>query len=139
MLDLCNFVAVFVGIAISKLKSVLERDLPPQGHPFPKIKGPNRSDKICVIGAGPAGIHMALSLKRKGYQRITIFEKTNRVGGKSYDSDIDGIYRPQGTIFMTPEYLGNVVKLGKEYGVGDIHPLPNPGVRPISLYKHTLA
>ena len=61
---------------VSKFKSLLARDLKPQGEPFPKIKGPNRNDKICIIGAGPAGIHMALSLKRKGYPRITIFEKT---------------------------------------------------------------
>ena len=117
---------------ISKLEFLLERDLNPQGYPFPKIKGPKQNDKICIIGGGPAGIHMALSLKRKGYPGITIFEKTNRVGGKSYDSDIDGIYRPQGTIFLTAEYLDNIVKLGKEYGVGEIHRLPAPGVRLIS-------
>jgi len=38
-----------------------------------------RSDKIAIIGAGPAGIATAIQLKRYGLQ-VTIFEK-NRIGG----------------------------------------------------------
>ena len=58
-------------------------------------------------------IHMALSLKDKGYQKIKIFEKTGRHGGKSYDTIVDGIYRPQGTIFLTADYVDNVIPLAE--------------------------
>lgn len=40
--------------------------------------------KIVVVGAGPSGLHMAAMLSKKGYTDITILEKTDRVGGKSY-------------------------------------------------------
>eukprot|EP01084_Bolivina_argentea_P062231 113783_1 len=41
--------------------------------------------KICIIGAGPAGIHMASLLIKIGYKssQIILFEKTNRCCGKS--------------------------------------------------------
>lgn len=36
--------------------------------------------KVCIIGAGPAGITMARLLRERGYQ-VTVLEKTDRVGG----------------------------------------------------------
>eukprot|EP01083_Nonionella_stella_P112309 330231_1 len=46
-------------------------------------KIPNR--KICIIGAGPAGIHMASLLIKMGYSsdQIVLLEKDNRCCGKS--------------------------------------------------------
>ncbi len=38
-----------------------------------------------IVGAGPSGCHMAYELSKAGYTDITIYEKTNRVGGKSND------------------------------------------------------
>eukprot|EP01083_Nonionella_stella_P026437 72776_1 len=45
-------------------------------------KIPNR--KICIIGAGPAGIHMASLLIKMGYtsEQIVLLEKENRCCGK---------------------------------------------------------
>ena len=101
---------------------------PPLGHHFPSIIGPKPSDDVCIVGAGPAGIHMALSLKDKGYKDITIFEKTNRVGGKIKDVKFDGYYQWQGAIFLTADYFDNIVALAKRYNVGEVHPIHPPGV-----------
>ena len=119
---------------VTNLTILVTSDLPPKGDPFPKINGPKPSDHVCIIGAGPAGIHMAVSLKEKGYQNIKIFEKTGRVGGKSYDTQIEGIYRPQGTCFLTADYFENFIELAKKYNVGELNVLPSPGV-----CKHTIS
>lgn len=39
--------------------------------------------KIAIVGGGPAGIHMASLLKKRGYHRVTVLERSHRVGGKS--------------------------------------------------------
>ena len=101
---------------------------PPLGHHFPSIIGPKTSDDVCIVGAGPAGIHMGLSLKKKGYSKIRIFEKSSRVGGKSYDVQLEGSYRAQGTIFLSTDYRENLVKLAETYDVGDLYEYPPPGV-----------
>ena len=107
---------------------MLQVDLPTKGDPFPKINGPKRREKVCIVGAGPAGVHMATRLKEKGFRKIKIFEKSGRVGGKSYDTIINGVYRPQGTIFLTADYFDNLVKLARKYNVGQLHPFEGYGV-----------
>ena len=107
---------------------LLHDNSPPQGESFPRITGPKQDDNVCIVGAGPAGIDMALRLKDKGYSKITMFEKTGRVGGKSYDTNINGVYRPQGTILITSEYFDNLVKLAKRYHVGELKAIPSPVV-----------
>ena len=44
----------------------------------------DKNAKIVVVGAGAAGINMSVRLKENGYTNVTILEKTNRVGGKSF-------------------------------------------------------
>lgn len=51
---------------------------------YNKISSLPLDARIVVVGAGPSGLHMAFMLKKKGYRNITILEKTDRVGGKSY-------------------------------------------------------
>ena len=46
-------------------KSLVENPPPPLGPAFPEIQGPKPSDRVCIVGAGVAGIHMALELKVK--------------------------------------------------------------------------
>jgi hypothetical protein len=78
--------------------------------------------RIAVIGAGPAGIHMASLLKKRGYTNVTILEKTNRIGGKSYTVHKDGVPYEMGTCFLHNGYH-RVKQLGKSYGLReDIHP-----------------
>ena len=118
---------------VQKITELLKDELDPKGLPFPIIHGPKPFEHVCIVGAGPAGIHMALSLKERGYSSIKVFEKTGRVGGKSYDTQLGGFYRPQGTIFVTADYFDNIIKLAKRYNVGELHKLPTPGV-----FRHTL-
>ena len=68
---------------------------------------------------------MAMSLKNLGYTRIVIFEKTNRVGGKSYDIPYDGAYLPLGTVFGDANYRrpGNYLPLANKYGHGGTIPV----------------
>jgi hypothetical protein len=43
-----------------------------------------KKSKIAIVGAGPAGVHIASRLKKLGYNKLTLLERTQRVGGKSY-------------------------------------------------------
>ena len=114
---------------VDKLLSLLD-PVPSKGSPFPQIPGPGRQDKVCIVGAGPAGIDMALKLKKLGYGRIKILEKTNRVGGKSFDIKYKGIVHPQGTIFLEGNHFENLIPLAEEYNA-------RSSVRPLFLtLKH---
>lgn len=84
-------------------------------------KYPLKSDKIAIIGAGPSGIHMAYKLKSLGYKDITIFERSGRVGGKSYTYHYKGTRHEFGTVYTTFEYT-ELIKLLKEFGTGKIVP-----------------
>ena len=49
------------------------------------IPGPKSyNSRIGIVGAGSAGIHMALLLKQKGFKNIEVLESSGRTGGKSY-------------------------------------------------------
>ena len=90
--------------------------------------GPSKDDHVCIVGAGAAGIHMAVSLKDRGYKKITIFEKSSRVGGKCYDVQYDEFYQPIGAVFLQVDYFNTVVELAKRYKVGDIQAISMIGV-----------
>jgi len=51
-----------------------------QGLLHVKVTGEDRSEKVAVIGAGPAGLSCAYHLVRRGY-RVTIFEAMPEAGG----------------------------------------------------------
>ena len=46
--------------------------------------------RICIIGAGPAGIHMGVQLKKRGHD-VTILEKTSRLGGKTHNFKVGDV------------------------------------------------
>lgn len=71
---------------------------------------------------------MSLELKNLGFSDVTIFEKSGRVGGKSYDINFKGAPYPLGTIFLEPTYFDNVVPLARRYGVGEVLPMPDVGM-----------
>ena len=48
-----------------------------------------KTDRICIIGGGPAGISTAMYLQKKGYENYVIFERLNKIGGKCYSPRID--------------------------------------------------
>merc|ERR1719492_653924 len=92
---------------------------------------PAHESSIALVGAGPASIHIASRLKKRGYSNIVLFERTKRIGGKSLT-----LYRNQdgpceqgadtstcvayemGTCFLHNGYH-NVRALAQEYGMQD--------------------
>ena len=90
------------------------------------IPGPRTlRDRIAIVGAGPAGIHMALMLKRKGFKDVTILEKTGTLGGKSWTIDYRGAANEMGTVYLQPDYNDTIVPLVKKYlPPGDLANLP---------------
>ena len=44
----------------------------------------DKNERICIIGAGPAGLSCAMYLEKKGYSDYVIYEKLNKVGGKCW-------------------------------------------------------
>lgn len=49
-----------------------------------------RTKRIVIIGAGPAGLTAAESLKQQGYSNIIILERSNRAGGKCFSPNYEG-------------------------------------------------
>ena len=75
-----------------------------------------RDARIVIIGAGPAGLHMAFQLKKRGYNEITILEKASRFGGKTVtvpDGSLPEKVKAQGnevvhelgTCYLSPAYF----------------------------------
>lgn len=51
---------------------------------------PKKAEKIAIIGGGISGITAAYELGKKGFL-VTIYEKTDRLGGKIWDFEGDGL------------------------------------------------
>ena len=64
----------------------------------------NLNDKICIIGAGPAGLSAAMYLEQKGYFNYTILEKEDHVGGKCHSPHYNGRRYEMGAIMGVPSY-----------------------------------
>ena len=71
--------------------------------------------RIAIIGAGASGLTAALELKRRGYKHVVIFERDDRVGGKTFS------YTYKGTAFdigsMMFSRTDEIVKLADEFKV----------------------
>lgn len=78
--DNCRRGLVDEPISIKWLKRfVADYELEKRKHPETKTEAP-RSEKVAIIGAGPAGLSCAYYLALKGY-RVTIFERLGEPGG----------------------------------------------------------
>jgi len=109
-----------------EILSLLEPS-PALGTQWPQIPGPRPADQVCVVGAGPAGVHMASELIRRNHT-VVLLEKSNRIGGKSHDIDYRGVAQPQGTCFLEPNHFDNLLPLAEEFGVGEIEMIPSSPV-----------
>eukprot|EP00475_Leptophrys_vorax_P018457 TRINITY_DN25250_c0_g1_i1.p1 TRINITY_DN25250_c0_g1~~TRINITY_DN25250_c0_g1_i1.p1 ORF type:complete len:531 (-),score=130.16 TRINITY_DN25250_c0_g1_i1:64-1656(-) len=66
-------------------------------------RGPRPSDRVCIVGAGPAGIHMAHILHQEhNIKNITVFENEARTCGKSLTLEADGVVQEMGTCYTVP-------------------------------------
>ena len=66
-----------------------------------------RPEKICIVGAGASGIHLAWLLRRRGFNNTVIFEQRDRIGGYVWTDNAhpqDNITRELGAAFLSPDY-----------------------------------
>ncbi len=76
----CTRADIDEPLAVDEVKKFLaDQDLKEE-HRFIPEKNIERSEKIAVIGAGPAGLSCAYFLAVGGYQ-VTVFEKQTKLGG----------------------------------------------------------
>ena len=74
----CRRAEVDSPVAIRELKRFAADQVKPQELPIPEIE--DRSEKVAVVGSGPAGLTAAYFLRLKGYQ-VTLFEAQPKLGG----------------------------------------------------------
>jgi hypothetical protein len=82
-----------------------------------KSVGVSRADaRICIVGAGASGLAAAQALQRRGYRRLTVFERQQRVGGKCHTIVHDGRSYELGAAVVSFAYR-NVRSLLAEAGL----------------------
>lgn len=71
--------------------------------------------RVGVIGGGAAGLAAADALRERGYSRVTVLERDDRVGGKCLTIEHDSRRYELGAVAMTPAYR-SVAALMAEHG-----------------------
>lgn len=64
----------------------------------------DKNTRICIIGAGPAGLSAGMYLEQKGYENYTILERNDHVGGKCHSPVYNGRRYEMGAIMGVPSY-----------------------------------
>lgn len=86
-----------------------------------KISDPNSYvDSIGIIGASPAGIHMAYLLKKKGFTNVEVLENSDRIGGKSNTIMHCSVPQEMGICYLSPDYEKNIIELVNKFVSGDL-------------------
>lgn len=76
----------------------------------------SRDHSIAIIGAGSAGLYTALKLQAKGFTDITIYEGSDRVGGRDDDVNLKGVILPEGAMRLLPHHT-RALAMCKELGI----------------------
>lgn len=71
--------------------------------------------RICIIGAGPAGLSHAHYLKKAGYSNVELLEINGDVGGKSYSLTFNNRSFDLGANYLTPDYT-HIMEMAREVG-----------------------
>lgn len=74
-----------------------------------ECSGAPRAERVCMVGAGAASVHLAWLLKRRLFVNITLFEASGRIGGdtwtrKAPGGPADNVTRELGAAFLSPDY-----------------------------------
>lgn len=64
----------------------------------------DKSTRIAIIGAGPAGLSAGMYLEQAGYENYTILERNDHVGGKCNSPHYNGRRYEMGAIMGVPSY-----------------------------------
>jgi hypothetical protein len=73
-----------------------------------------KNSRICIIGAGAAGLAAAHYLKERGYTKVTVLEATDRVGGKCHSINFRGRAFDLGANYVTAAY-SEVLRLAGKF------------------------
>ena len=73
-----------------------------------------RGSRICVVGAGAAGLSAAYYLEQRGYH-VTVLEKADRIGGKCHSVSSGGRWFDLGANYVTAGYT-HVLALARAVG-----------------------
>ena len=86
------------------------------------VSGLGASQRICIIGAGPAGLSAAYYLEKRGYRDVTVLERETRVGGMCRSVECDGRSVDTGAIIVTEAY-SNFRGIAEDLGACDLYTL----------------
>jgi len=115
----CSRAEVDQPVAIRDLKRfVMDWEREHVGEPEPPPPENDYSERVAVIGSGPAGLTCAFDLAQKGY-RVTVFERHRRLGGM-LAVGLPGYRCPRAAVDRDLEYLrrsGVEFRPGAELGV----------------------
>jgi hypothetical protein len=81
--------------------------------------------RVAIIGAGAGGLGAAVRLRDRGYDDITVFEGTQRIGGKAYSVEVDGRYYDMGAVVISKIRYPHTWDLANRYQV-DTFPRDEP-------------
>ena len=85
----------------------------------------DRNERIGIVGAGPAGISMAVALADAGFRRVTVLEREAWPGGKCRTFRMGGDNWELGAILGSTDYR-NTIALMDRVGMAPYRP-PRPG------------
>jgi predicted NAD/FAD-binding protein len=74
-----------------------------------------KNSRICIVGAGAAGLSVGYHLKGRGYTSVLVLEAADRVGGKCYSVDFKGRSFDLGANYVTAAY-SEIRKLARRFG-----------------------
>jgi predicted NAD/FAD-binding protein/acyl carrier protein len=87
---------------------------PADVHPSARVAAGARRRRVCVVGAGAAGLSAARELERRGHH-VTVLERGDAVAGKCASVEIDGRWYDLGAHFCGGAYR-EVRALAQEVG-----------------------
>ena len=94
----------------------------------------DKTSRIAIVGAGPAGLSTAWFLSKRGYHNVTVLEKLGRVGGLCKSLTVDGMSFDLGANYVTWGYQ-ETLAIAKEVGGrrGEAVHVDRRGARPKEL------
>ncbi len=75
----------------------------------------DKTSRIAIVGAGPAGLSTAWFLAKEGFRNVTVLEKLGRVGGLCKSLTVDGMSYDLGANYLTWEYQ-ETLAIAREVG-----------------------